>query len=90
MLNNAPDLGVDIARDTRALDLLSPAVASTRLYQALKLRMARFLGRWRTVPDDQWSRAAGFFHDIFGEELKGGSDFYPQIHSMMRSLRETA
>ncbi len=90
MLNNAPDLGVDIARETRALDLLAPAVTSTRLYQALKLRMARFLGRWRTVPDDQWGKAAGFFHDIFGEELRGGSDFYPQIHDMMQSLRETA
>jgi FkbM family methyltransferase len=89
MLNNAPDLGVDIARETKALKLFSRDVVSSRLYRALQLRMARFLGRWRTVPDDQWEKAAGLYHNIFGEELKGGSEFYPQVSGMARTLRET-
>jgi FkbM family methyltransferase len=88
MLNNAPDLGIDIARETQTLKLFSPAVISSRLYRALQLRMARFLGRWRTVPDDQWEKAAGLYHNIFGDELKGGSEFYPQISGMARALGE--
>lgn len=88
MLNNAPDLGVDIALETQTLELFSPAVTLSRLYRALRLHMAQFLGRWRTVPDDQWEKAAGLYRKIFGEELKGGSEFYPQVADMARALHE--
>ncbi|MEE8505474.1 MAG: FkbM family methyltransferase [Kiloniellales bacterium] len=90
MLNNAPDVGVDIARETRADGLFSPAVKASRLYRALQLRLARFLGRWRTVPDEQWEKAAGLYREIFDEELKGGSEFYPQVDALVSTLREVA
>jgi FkbM family methyltransferase len=90
MLNNAPDYGVDIARETRAKGSFPAAIKGSRLYRALQLHLARFLGRWRTVPDEQWEKAADLYRSIFDEELKGGSEFYPQVNAMVRALRETA
>ncbi len=84
MLNNAPDLGIDLLRALAAA--VTPEVRDTRLYKALRLRAARFLGRWRTVPDEQWQRARDLYAEIFGQPLEGGSEFYPQIHGMTREL----
>lgn len=86
MHNNAPDVGLDLARESRRQDRLTPAVTETRLYDALRLRAARFLGRWRTVPDDQWDKARDIYESIFKEELQGGSAFYPQIERISRDL----
>lgn len=86
MLNNAPDVGVDLARGTRRLGLVTPPVADSRLYRVLRLRAARFLGRWRTVPDDQWEKARRLYRDAFAEDLEGGSHFYPQVTRMARAL----
>ena len=87
-LNNAPDLAVDILRDEAVARRLTSGVQETRLYKTLRLRAARFLGRYRTVPDEQWERARGIFATIFGAELGGGSDFYPQVNIWARELKE--
>jgi len=85
-LNNAPDLAVDLLRECAVAGELNGAIQETRLFQMLRLRAARFLGRYRTVPDEQWERAQGIFHAIFGVTLGGGSDFYPQVNAWSREL----
>ena len=57
------------------------------LYKMLRLKAARFLGRYRTVPDEQWERATGLFKSIFGESLAGGSGFYPQVNAWVVDVR---
>lgn len=89
-LNNAPDLAVDLLREEAIGNRLTSDVQATRLYRSLRLRTARFLGRYRTVPDEQWERARGIFTQIFGVELGGGSDFYPQTNLWARELKEGA
>lgn len=89
-LNNAPDLAVDILREEALAGRLGPAVKETRLFQTLRLRAARFLGRYRTVPDEHWDRARGIFAAIFGVELGGGSDFYPQINTWVREMKASS
>lgn len=86
MLNNAPDLAVDLLREAALAGRFTAAVRATRLYKSLNVKMAQFLGRWRTVPDEQWEKARGIYKAIYGEELGGGSDFYPQINRMIREL----
>lgn len=88
-LNNAPDVAVDLLREMAESGALSPSIGATRLFLALKLRAARFLGRWRTVPDDQWEKARALFSAIFGEDLGGGSDFYPQMALLSKALKST-
>jgi len=87
-LNNAPDLAVDTLRMEAEAGRLTAPVRETRLLKTLRLRTARFLGRYRTVPDEQWERARGIFTGIFGVELGGGSDFYPQVNQWTRELKE--
>jgi len=86
--NNAPDLAIDMVRESAMAGSLGAAVAATPLYKMLRLRSARFLGRYRTIPDEQWDRAAGIFQDTFGEPLPGGSDFYPQLAVWVRDMTE--
>jgi FkbM family methyltransferase len=90
LLNNAPDYAVDILREHAVTNSFSKSFHPTRLYRALQLRVALFLGRWRTVPDDQWEKARILYQTIYGEELSGGSEFYPQINRMARELRDEA
>ena len=87
--NNAPDLAIDLLRELAEAKRLSNDVKSTRLCKMLRLRTARFLGRYRTVPDEQWIRAAGLFETIFGAQLAGGSDFYPQITAWTKEMAES-
>jgi FkbM family methyltransferase len=86
-LNNAPDMAVDILREEAVAKRLSAGVCDTRLFKSLRLKSARFLGRYRTVPDRQWERVQGIFSTIFGVELGGGSDFYPQVNAWERELK---
>jgi FkbM family methyltransferase len=86
MLNNAPDLAVDLLREGAAAGRFTKPVCATRLYKSLNIKMAQFLGRWRTVPDEQWEKARGIYKSVYGEELGGGSDFYPQINRMIAEL----
>lgn len=86
-LNNAPDLAVDLLRGLAAARRLTPEMRKARLYASLRLRSARFLGRWRTVPDEQWEKARGLFESIFSEPLAGGSDFYPQVARLTQELK---
>ncbi len=58
--NNAPDLAIDLMRESSEAGALTGRIVATRLYKMLRLKAARFLGRYRTVPDEQWERAAGF------------------------------
>ena len=88
--NFAPDYAVDLMRETAEKGGFSDDVEATRLYQVVRLKAARFLGRYRTVPDEQWDRARGIYKDIFGEELGGGSDFYPQMNKMVNELKKSA
>ena len=87
LLNNAPEVAVDIAREAALAGRFGETVKATRLFKCLQLKIAQFLGRWRTVPDDQWEKARGLYRAIYGEELGGGSDFYPQIAQMMKKLQ---
>jgi hypothetical protein len=84
--NNAPDLAVDLLRSSAAAGALTDSIRATRLYGVLRLKCARFLGRYRTVPDEQWERAGGLFQSIFNVSLCGGSDFYPQISAWAREM----
>jgi FkbM family methyltransferase len=88
--NNAPDLAIDLLRESKQDGLLTAAIGESRLYKMLRLRAARFLGRYRTVPDEQWERARGIFDNIFGEALGGGSDFYPQLNAWVRDMAKSA
>jgi FkbM family methyltransferase len=89
LFNNAPDLAIDLLREGAEAGRLSNEVRSTLLYKMLRLKCARFLGRYRTVPDEQWERAAGIFRSIFDETLSGGSDFYPQVAEWTRDLAKS-
>lgn len=89
MLNSAPDVGIDILREhvlASAGRGMSEGVKNTRLYRGLQLDIANFLGRWRTVPDEQWERVRHIFVEIYGEALAGGSEFYPQVQEMKARL----
>jgi hypothetical protein len=87
LLNNAPDVAVDVLREAALAGRFAPAIQATRLYKSLRVKVAQFLGRWRTVPDDQWEKMRVLYRAIYGEELRGGSDFYPQINRMVRELQ---
>jgi FkbM family methyltransferase len=84
--NNAPDLAIDLMREGREAGAFTDAIAASRLYKMLRLKSARFLGRYRTVPDEQWERASGIFKSVFGDSLAGGSDFYPQVNAWVREM----
>lgn len=86
LLNNAPDLAVDMLREAAEAGRLTAPVRATHLFKSLNIKMAQFLGRWRTVPDEQWEKARGIYATIYGAELGGGSDFYPQVNRMIREL----
>jgi FkbM family methyltransferase len=85
-LNSAPDYAIDLMRESAEAGKLTADVKATRLFQMLRLKSARFLGRYRTVPDEQWERARGIFAVIFGEVLGGGSDFFPQVSAWVREF----
>lgn len=85
--NEAPDLAIDLMRELSVDGHISDAVRNSRLYRVLRLKAARFLGRYRTVPDDQWEKAGSIYQTIFGEALCGGSEFYPQVNKMVRELQ---
>jgi len=87
--NNAPDLAIDLIRESAAAGKLDEKIKALRLFKMLRLRSARFLGRYRTVPDEQWERAGNIFKSIFGEPLAGGSEFYPQINAWVNDLAKS-
>lgn len=86
--NNAPDVAVDILSSFVERDdgWQTQGGRESRLYRSLRFDMARYLGRWRTVPDDTWERAQAIYTKVFGEPLSGGSGFYPQIQAMATDL----
>jgi FkbM family methyltransferase len=89
-LNNAPDVGVDELLtfvETSKRKSFSDAVKATRLYAGVQLEATRFLGSWRTVPDQMWERASSIYRAVFGRELEGGSAFYPQLQELEARLR---
>lgn len=91
MQNNAPDVGIDLLREhvVSLGRVMSAAVTGTRLYLGLRLDISKFLGRWRTVPDEQWGRVRVIFEEIYGVQLAGGSEFYPQIQAMEKQMETT-
>ena len=89
-LNGAPDVGVDELLsyvERKGCGSFPSLVVNSRLYQGVQLEAARFLGSWRTVPDEMWDRASEIYYQIFGERIAGGSDFYPQIQEFERRAR---
>lgn len=86
LLNNAPDYAVDILREIVKESPLSEEFTESRLYKAVRLRVAKFLGRYRTVPDQYWHNAQNLYQEIFHETLQGGSGFHPQLTQMTNEL----
>jgi FkbM family methyltransferase len=87
LLNNSPDLGIDLLREGADSCQFGEDVQGTLLFRSLRIKVAQFLGKWRTVPDEQWEKARGLFRGIYGEELGGGSDFFPQLNRMIKELQ---
>jgi FkbM family methyltransferase len=87
--NNAPDLAIDLLRESSEAGELDSDLQRSSLYKMLRLRSARFLGRYRTIPDEQWDKAAGIFKDIFAETLPGGSEFYPQLAIWVKDMAQS-
>lgn len=93
MLNNAPDVGIDILRGhmlATGKRGMSEKIRCTRLFSGLQLDIANFLGRWRTMPDEQWDHVRSIFAEIYGQPLAGGSEFYPQVQEMEARLRQAS
>jgi FkbM family methyltransferase len=88
LLNDAPDVAADIL-NTYCLEQSGWRLQETldsRLYKSLRIDMLKYLGQWRTVPDETWDKARTIFRVIFSEELEGGSGFYPQLQNMVADL----
>jgi len=88
LLNNAPDVGADMLNTfcLKPGGWTVPETLDSRLYKALRLALLRYLGQWRTVPDETWEKVRGIFRTIFGAELQGGSGYYPQLQKMAAEL----
>lgn len=88
LLNNAPDVAADILYSFCKEEggWQSQATAESRIFKALRLDMLKYLGGWRTVPDETWEKAKTIFQTIFGSELQGGSGYYPQAQQMAGEL----
>ena len=88
LLNGAADVGLDDLRLYRQAigRPLDPGIRSSRLFLGLRHATARHLGRWRSLPDQQWDDARSLFLSIFDEPLAGGSDFLPQLEAYRRAL----
>jgi FkbM family methyltransferase len=88
LLNGAPDVAADILQSfiMRQGGWQSEGSRNSRLYKALRFEMAKYLGKWRTVPDETWDRARSIYETIFEESLGGGSRFYPQVQTMANDL----
>jgi FkbM family methyltransferase len=90
MLNNAPDVGVDIAlnfcKSFNGWQGLN--TKKSKLYRALQVEILKYLGRWRAVPDETWKNVNQIFEGIFGFHLEGGSGFYPQLQELNDLLHE--
>lgn len=88
LLNNAPDVGVDLlhsfAKKTAGWD--GGTVKSSTLYKGLHFEILRYLGKWRTVPDETWAHAQQLYKIIYGGDIGGGSGFYPQLQAMAKEL----
>src|SRR5574340_212054 len=81
LLNNAPDVAADILNNfcLEQGGWQATETADSRLFKSIRLEMLKYLGKWRTVPDETWVKAKSIFHTIFGAELQGGSGYYPQL-----------
>lgn len=89
LLNNAPDVGVDLLYSfCRNNSGWSKYTVESKIFKTIKIEILEYLGKWRTVPDETWSKVREIFECIFGEELHGGSNFYPQLQKMMSDLQQ--
>lgn len=89
LVNHAPDVGIDYLKEyieCLGARTFSPGLKTSPLYLGLQIEILKFLGRWRTVPDEQWDRVKSIYRVIYGEELPGGSEFYPRLQSLERQL----
>jgi FkbM family methyltransferase len=88
MLNNAPDVGIDILYSfcKSHSGWQSLQTQSSKIFKSLKIQVTEYLGKWRTVPDETWLKVKEIYKTIFGIELRGGSEFYPQLQKMVASL----
>lgn len=92
LLNDAPDVAADIL-NSFCLDQngwQTAETANSRLFKSLRLEMLKYLGQWRTVPDETWANTKKIFQTIFGEELQGGSGYYPQFQRMAAELNSSS
>ncbi len=87
LLNHAPDVGVDMLHGfCRKAGGWQEETRNSVLYKALRLEVLQYLGKWRTVPDETWEKARSIFKIIFGSDLHGGSEYYPQLQRMAVEL----
>ncbi|MEM7620071.1 MAG: FkbM family methyltransferase [Pseudomonadota bacterium] len=90
--NNAPDVGIDLlnAYIKENSEWHFTETKNSKLYKSLRLDFLKYLGRWRTVPDETWSHAQEIYQNIFSEHLDGGSGFYPKLQAMSSELNSEA
>lgn len=82
-LNNAIDVCVDILLNfVKNQGGFTPVVKSSRIYLGLRKDCMKFLGRWRTYPDETWQKIKNMFQAIFGIELKTGNDYWEQFQEL--------
>ena len=90
-LNNAPDVGIDMFKNTIFKNPnIGKIFEKDRLFLWLKLHTAKFLGRYRTVPDSHWENAQQIYKVMFNETLLGGSEFYPQLEELEQQANVSA
>jgi hypothetical protein len=84
VLNNAPDVAIDTLLNfvQERNGKFSPQVAESKIYRHLRHWCAKFLGRWRVVPDAQWDEVRSMFKNIFNLDLGGGSEYWHQIQNL--------
>lgn len=92
LLNNAPDVAADILFSfcKESGGWQAKGTQGSQLFKALRVDMLKYLGAWRTVPDESWDKAKNIFKTVFGSELQGGSGYYPQLQQMSGELKQAA
>lgn len=91
-LNGGPDVGVDLLvslAEALGRPLGAGDAGETRLFASARLKAARYLGRWRTIPDSEWAKAQRLFEAIYGEPLGAAHAFYPQVQAYEAALKSS-
>jgi FkbM family methyltransferase len=80
--NHAPDVGLSALSKAAKQWTFSNEVVKTGLFRYCRRAYAALLGQWRVCEDALWHQIRGDFHQIFGVELLGGSEYWQQIREL--------